>query len=163
MPSPGIYHYYPSGFRVPLNDGQRPDVAADCEVEDLWREYQTENNILLNWDFHKRVIKAAKRLIGSYPLWVNDQKENPQLSLGQMRFVQDNTNFILRGRRELHIESHVMIIAMEKASGKNQKFKSPIVEELSYRDTDLICQWVKQPRGLEDLLHSLKLIFGTSV
>jgi hypothetical protein len=163
MPSPGVYHYYPSGFRVALQDDYRPEVVADCDVEDLWREFQAKEGILLQWDFHKRVIKAAKRLFGNYPTWVADQSDNQQLSLAQKRFTQDSTNFILRGRREIHIESHVMLIAMEKQTGKNQKFKSPIVEELSYRDTDLICQWTKQPHGIEDLLRSMKIFFGTEI
>lgn len=146
-----------------LQDGVRPEVAADCDVEDLWREYTNDSTVLLKWDFHKRVIKAAKRLFGNYPTWAYLQDDNQQLTLAQKRFVQDCTNFILRGRREINIESHVMLISMEKQSGKSQKFKSPIVEELSYRDTDLICQWTKQPHGIEDLLRSLKIYFGTEL
>lgn len=161
MSSPGVYQYFPTGFRIPIGDGVRPEVLADCEVMDLWVLSQKDDTVYLSWDFHKRVINAAKRLFGNYPLWVIAQEDNPQLSLAQKRLIKDTSNFILRGQRLIGLDSHEMLIGMERSSGKPVKFDDTLRDAMCYRDTDLIASWVRQPNGLYDLLYTLRLVFGS--
>ena len=161
MSSPGVFQYFPTGFRIPIGDGVRPEVTADSEVMDLWTLFQNDNSATLSWDFHKRVIKAAKRLFGNYPLWVIAQEGNPQLSLAQNRLIKDTSNFILRGRRLLSLDSHEMLIGMERGSSKSVKFDDTLRDDMCYRNTDLIASWVRQSNGVYDLLYTLRLMFGS--
>lgn len=161
MSNPGVYQYYPSGYRTPIGSGVRPDVIGDSEIDALWQEYRTNDQVVGTWDFQKRLIEAAKRLYGNIPLWLIAQQDNPQITPAQKYLLKDTVNYVLKGRREVDLTAHDMMITMERASGSTVVFKDKLADGLNYKSNDLIAQWTRQPTGVMDLLYTTHLVFGS--
>lgn len=140
--------------------------VRDERVRDLMLEFTTFPTRTVYWDFRKRVIAEAKRLLGGNYNWFILQDNNAERVDWNYKFLIDTIRFIATGRRQLDIHSWPMMLTDEPPTGLQligdrndiaQMFKQLA---LSTSVDAMIQKWVSHPKGFDDLMYTLDMLFG---
>lgn len=140
--------------------------VRDERVRDLYLEFTTFPTRTVYWDFQKRVIAEALRLFSGNYNWFILQDNNAQRVDWNYKFLLDTIRFIATGRRELSIHSWPMLVTDEPPAGlqliggREDVAKLFKTLALATSTEAMLQRWVSQPRGFEDLMYTLNLLFG---
>jgi hypothetical protein len=163
---------------VKVNAFKKPNGVDDYnhEVAALYASYIKRSADSTSFEFRDKVLHAALRAFGTpnFRFWFEAQFQSPVLSDLHYRFLDDTLKFIQGGRREMSLETWGAIVSIannDEGSGKLSEFANEFFGISSggvnryARDASLIdtiqC-WCSQPNGIEDLLGTLHLLFGTT-
>lgn len=146
------------------------DAIRDAEVFDLFQEYTVFPTRAPYWEFRRKVITAAQRLFGGNYNWFLLQDNNASRSDYNYEFLLDTVRFIATGQRRMSIHTWPMLVSDEPAAGlalvNNRKDIARLFQQL-YLNTSaegMIQKWMSQPKGFDDMMFTLHLLFGkTSV
>lgn len=133
----------------------------------LYREYTGAATQVANWEFRKRIIGLAVKMFGNRGNWFIEADNEPTIQDYNYEFILDTVRFIATGQRRISIHAWPDLI------GHNQPDAIPRehteVRKL-FRDlalaTDtasLIQQWCSKPRGIDDLMLTMNILFGNRV
>lgn len=135
-----------------------PDVVA------LYNEFIAPGAQVKNWQFRKRVIQLAVKLISGGSNWFIAVDEDRRVQEYNYEFILDTVRFIATGRRRTSIYSWPLLISspeenvLAKEHGEVRKLFKELALTTSH--TTLIQKWCEQPGGIDDLMFSLNIIFG---
>lgn len=140
--------------------------VRDERIRDLYLEYTTFPTRAVYWDFQKRVLQEALRLFGGNYNWFIMQDTNAQRTDWNYKFLLDTIRFIATGRRELSIHSWPMMITDEPVAGQQliggradiQKLFKTLA--LATSTEAMLQKWCMQPKGFDDLMFTLHILFG---
>lgn len=139
---------------------------GDAGVQTLYELYEDRSTNTASWRYRKRVLKCALFLFGDFATWYEDQKRNPQISGYNQEFLKDTLSFIHGGERLMTPAVWMDLLGDSGTLGKvvHPSALNPSRVELGRGETtvQVIQQWVSRPRGAEDLIQTLYLLFGQS-
>lgn len=140
---------------------------GDAEVQELYMQFTHFPTQTVYWEFRKKVIDAAKRLFKGNYNWFIRQDANPLIESYNYQFLLDTVRYIATGHRRFSIHAWPMLLATEPSAGAELINGRYDIEQLFKEvqlSTDLdkmIKAWVSRPGGIDDLMYSLHLLFGT--
>lgn len=161
-----VHQYYPSGLRVLVTDGSRSEIRADQELIELLSIYKLNPAVANNWAFKSQGIDVAKRLFGAMDAFLLNNEQNSKLSPSVRNLLKDTIQFINIGQRDVSIDAWSSIMSMEHQNGTlNKRHAVPkdakLLSSLKVPTKDAIWHWVKHRGGFEDMLCTIRLVFGT--
>ncbi len=134
----------------------------------LYEEYVNFPKRTVYWEYRRKVLNEAMRLLSGQYNWFIKQDHNNYVTGYKYEFLVDTLRYIATGRRRLDIHTWPMLIADEVESGltdtmnRNQIRKTFDEYHLSYDNAELIAQWCSHPKGFDDMMFALNLLFGNS-
>lgn len=140
--------------------------VRDERVRDLMLEYTTFPTRTVHWEFRKRVIAEAKRLFGGNYNWFVMQDTNAERVDWNYKFLLDTIRFVATGRRELDIHSWPMMLTDEPPTGLQliggRAEIANLFKKLALSTSleAMLQKWCMQPKGFDDLMQTLNMLFG---
>lgn len=147
--------------------------VSNTEVENIWRQFKSGDKFLNSFGFRKKILQTALKAFGtmSFYEWCLLQVENPYATDMQKRFINDTLNFIQTGKRSVTIASWLTLVnVVDEASSTGSEVQIQIEEFFGTRlpihaqaDKQLdkiICRWLTNRNGFEDLVGTLHVLFG---
>lgn len=140
--------------------------VGDPEMTKLWAEYTHPENHSTQWSYRKRVIRTAQRLLTGRPNWFLEQDRNPLVVEYNYQFILDTLRYIATGRRRIDIHTWPDLVmnypeeGLEDISGRCEIAKVFQDRLLGLKVNDLITRWCRHPRGFDDMVCSLNILFG---
>jgi len=144
-------------------------VDGDAEVAGLWDIYMKGRVDHSGWAYRRSVISAAVRLLGSMPYFVTTQKLNPYLYGYNYEFLLDTLNYIKTGKRKMSIVSWKGLLSENGAPNADYKLRATKPEnnamtkfeaQVKQPTQDIISEWCSHPKGFDDMLQTLDVMFG---
>ena len=115
------------------------------------------------WAFQAHVLDTAVRLFGDFSIWVAAQRANPAMIGHNKAFIEDTLKFIEGEPRELCIENWIELVSQGQGDIHLADLRIPLVQSRlrqSPSTVKALQKWCSRPKGLEDLLSTLHLLFG---
>lgn len=148
------------------NQSNFTNRGGDAEMSELWAVYSAPNNQSTGWSFRKRVLKTAKRLLTDNSNWFIAQDKNPNVVEYNYQFVVDTLRFIGTGRRQININAWGDLVSHAPTGGlKGVSERHEIADifrtlQLTTSVDALIQLWCSHPKGFDDLINSINILFG---
>lgn len=159
---------YPRLYTSRLSEGEGVQVSeGDGSVELLYKSMLDRNTNTRAWPFYRSVLRNAMRLFGDIQTWMQDQSSNPNIVGYNRAFLQDTLAFIETGRREMPVLTWYDLVT-EGGRGYHASAVPATLREnravlkASDNAIGLLQKWIAQPNGLEDLLTTMHLLFGSA-
>lgn len=155
---PRLYRTMVPGPDATLNS------RGDQSVAELYAIYEKGMQDTSNLNYRLKVLDCAVRLFGEFSEWMKLQRNNPNLNGYNLEFLRDSMRFITQGHREMS-----PLIWCDLLSERDEHVTAAhhltmeelhIPEELS--TAKILQLWCSHPRGFEDLLQTLNVLFGPS-
>lgn len=168
MTMPNAVKVFPRGY----SGGQAGSLGAhslrdgDESVAALFREFTSHNNKSVTWEFRKRVIAEAKRLLSGNVNWFIKQDSNALVQAYSYQFLLDTVRFIATGRRKMSIHLWPDLVGSHPEGGLASVSERRDVADtfgalaLSTSADAMIQRWCTHPGGFDDLMYSINLLFG---
>lgn len=138
--------------------------AGHKEVVALYSEYTAPGALVANWEFRKRVIQLAVRLFSGRTNWFINVDSDLTVQEYNYEFILDTVRFIATGHRRISIATWPTLITHNQSESiqKEHSEVRKLFRDLALNsDTvSMIQQWCKQPRGIDDLMFTLNILFG---
>ena len=165
--------------RLSGTDDQHPYNGV---VQQLYKEYSANTNVVLTMEFRERLLRAAVAAFGTHSFWIwyENQFRSPMVEATHLEFIDDTLNFIMCGSRQYHhsvwlrllendtvsrenliVQSHGSVRATQKAAdyfGLTPNKPGPDNHTAMLVKT--IQLWVSHDTGFDDLMRTLHLLFG---
>lgn len=158
---------YPRGYSRRL--GSVPDThihAGDEEIDQLYMTYLKGRVNHQGWRYRRQVISVAARLLRNFGQFLNQQSDNPYLYGFNYDFLLDTLKFIETGHRSMSVETWEGLLMENQPPNKDFKARpnfsvsqSPL-SVIGSKTEDVISRWCAQPKGFEDMLKTLTVMFG---
>lgn len=141
-------------------------------VERLFSQLSKGERNLSSFSFRRAILIEAIRAFGTYSFreWCTLQETSYYFTEHHRNFLNDTFNFIQTGERSYGLRPWEYVLRRENAtiSSNDTKFKyddyfqsfKDIGREVDFSTLATIQRWVEQPKGFEDLITTLRLVFG---
>lgn len=168
MVMPNRVKVFPRGYSGGQADSQPPHYTreGDPQINALYDQYTASNGHTGTWEFRKQVIAAAKRLWNGNTNWFIRQDSNPMVVAYNYQFLLDTLRFVATGHRRVSIHAWPDLLSHNPEDGltrisERQEIADLFTELALSTSVDAILQrWCSQPKGFDDLMVSLHLLFG---
>lgn len=162
--------------RIKANVDINRSYIANTDIELLYEAIYKNAPGIRTMEFREKVYRTALKAFGtnSFFNWCELQLQNNKLSDTHIRFLNDTLGFIKTGTRQVDVHTWDRLIGF---------FNSDTIcikpSQFEYRDyfglgnaallhrpftvVNAIQSWVSQPGGVEDMVHTLKILFGNPV
>lgn len=143
------------------------------EVDQLYNKWSGNYSLIRDMDFRESVIVAAFRAFGmkSFYQWLVIQQGKPKYSAMHSRFLLETMAFIYNGTpRTVQTMQWVALLTASERTNKVMTDLSAFYPPADGRTSgtvgssalvDLIPLWISRPGGIEDLLMTLNVIYGS--
>lgn len=158
---------YPRLYTTRRANGEGVLVSkGDATVETLYEFHVNRTINTTAWPYRKQVLETALSLFGNFEQWLKDQYNNSRVSGHNEEFLKDTLQFIRTGRRDLCLESWIELVAegndLGHAAELTRVSPSDLILKRGETTILLLQNWCSQPKGLEDLVGTLHILFGRS-
>lgn len=140
-------------------------------IERLYKQLKSYERNFTSFNYRRSVLSEALRAFGtsSFRDWCKLQEDSYTFSENHRRFIEDTLKFVATGERNFGLMPWEFTLKQENATFKSRQ--KPFDFETFFNSTatngnkdftvlNLVQLWVSQPKGFEDMLVSLHLIFG---
>jgi hypothetical protein len=161
--------------KVNLFTPQVNSVDANPLVETLYGKWINRAPETTSFEFRKQVFIAALDAFGtdSFFHWYGAQMYSPSYGDMHRRFLEDTLLFLQEGRRTMSLETWAALVTIQDSGERvadlsdcAKEFFGVKVPDAQYRQPqnreipEIIQRWVSHPRGFDDLVGSIHLLFG---
>lgn len=171
MANTSMLSIYPTGI-VSYKNHEHEDFQPCKLIENLWVKYETRNRDFHSRDFYAeafRTIYAFFEPYHGFNAFLELQNKLVPVNKTVQRFLNDTVKFIETGKRDAEVSTWVYLIhesvtqPQETKAGYGQQqdkpvFKGKLSDDI---DTQFLAKWVAQPNGFNDLMWTLRILFGT--
>lgn len=154
-------------------DRTKETVISNSEIETLFKQHIQGKRFTKNFDFREKILKAGLNAFGTkdFYSWAESQTKSPFFSDTHKRFLHDTFEYIKNGKRSFPTFSWMRIIQIKDLSYADGELNYDLDRFFKFvnhasipKDLLSIIQlWVSHPDGIEDLLMSLHILFGSEV
>ena len=149
-------------------------VIANTDIESLAELYRGGDRSIRSMEFREKVLVAAMQCFGtqSFYDWCKLQQESPYFTDLHKRFLNDTLGFIASGERRMDTRAWKNIITVRVPNPNDDrvvyemddyfKMKLPAAVRRPFDVARTIADWTSQPGGFEDMIATLRIIFGTA-
>ncbi len=159
------HHYHVDMFNQPS-----PTIQVNANVEALYSQHMQGTGATLSFDFREKVLQVALEAFGTsdFKHWFISQHRSPATGDLHRRFLDDILAFIVTGRRNMALETWAALLTYSDIDGNITPLTPEVIDmfDRSFgKDqpvslVDVMVMWCSQPNGIEDLLHTLHILFG---
>jgi len=165
---PNAVKIWPRGYSGGQADSsvQYDTREGDPQMVALFNQYTNPESGSTGWEFRRQVIEVAMRLLKSNGNWFIKQDTNPMVQDYNYQFLQDTLRFIATGHRHIAIYSWQDLLTHTPDQGlKDAHSRHDISDQFRNLALDrsieaLIQKWLSWPKGFDDFVFSLHLMFG---
>lgn len=140
------------------------DVSASGNVEELYRLYMTRGANAGKWAFRRRVIYHCALLFGDFKDWLTLQVvRNDNIYGLNLSFLHDTVQYIRTGKRDMNIHTwkELLLDYPDPQIGAASRHRLESFRLLDGEFDNYIGQWCSHPNGLEDMLWTAHVLFGS--
>lgn len=153
-----------------------PEPTASVEIQRLWTITLSNGSEVRSFEHKEEILRVALKAFGCESLlqWIHAQQTSGEYGDLHSRWIDETLEMIYQDRpRTMGYHSWSRLLTV----GGNQKAKtgiSDIAQRLIVEQyprpgrtrgdvsiQELIIDWVRQPGGIDDLMASLYVLFGT--
>lgn len=168
MAMPNVVKMFPRGYSGGEASSQPANYTreGDPEINQLYDKYCQGNSHSGSWSFRRQVLAAAKRLLNGHTNWFIRQDANPMVMAYTYEFLLDTLRFVATGRRRISIHCWPDLLSHNPEDGltrisERQQIAEAFVDLALSTSVDAVLQrWCGQPKGFDDLMVTLHLLFG---
>lgn len=142
-------------------------ITGHPEVVELWRDYTTPGCRENGWTFYRRAIRLAMTLFSTQENFFKAADRNPSIHGYNYEFIMDTVRFIVTGQRNISVHMWPDLVnhsdeGMIDVDRRHTMldFLKGYSSSMDQSTTGLIQRWIAQPDGINDLIHSLNILFG---
>lgn len=135
-------------------------------VNNLYRDYTNDNNLLNDIEFRERIIKVFFQVFDNKNIyeWIVMQNDFAPITSLHKQFILDTFEYVcgIKNSRSTPLSQWISLLTVQDSKkefnlksilGEDNKYvKIPIIELLDY--------WLSLPNGFDDLLITLFVLFG---
>jgi hypothetical protein len=165
----GFHQYITKSVR----SANSPQDANEA-IEQLYWAYINHRADCLSFEFKAKVFKLGLHAFGTQNFyeWFCKQLTSPVCGDLHGRFLQDILHFISEGKRDLPLENWSDLLGFKDGGGIENKISvyaldffgasaQGITRHAKNRALpEVFAAWCAQPNGFEDLLGTLRILFG---
>lgn len=148
------YHYSPRGYCA---------ASPRCRaITDYYVRFHNEEEKREGWAFKREGIALAKEFISARVYdWLKAQELSPYCYGRNRDFLVDTINFINTGKRKMSVQSwRGLLVDGQKECPSCVKKEKPLPRLNARTHSELIAKWCSFPKGFEDMICTLNLLFG---
>jgi hypothetical protein len=144
--------------------------TANLEVTSLWQDVTSGDRGVNEFAFHEKVLRCAKAAFGTVTIadWIRSQAASPTYTEHHHEWIDDTLRYVL-GCTPRQYTYNVWYGLLTVGASDRSKLDSVEVRRWfgefgpykAMSMVEFIGQWCQQPRGIQDLLESMFLLFGT--
>lgn len=161
-----VHQYYPTGYRVLVQDGSRSEIKTDSDLNELLLMYRLNPAVVESFAFKDQLLSCAKRLFGTMDSFLKEQEGNSKLTPNARAFLKDTIQFICTGHRDVSMDAWFSIFSADHHAGNLNK-RQPIPKDAKLLSCmkvpckDVFWHWQQHRGGFLDLLLTCQLMFAT--
>lgn len=144
------------------------------KVSELFKDWSADHTLSKDFEFREKVLTLAKVMFKnkSFYKWLDFQTEHAELTEMHKLFIYDTMNYIASNNPEESrrlepvqwislIKRNLEEVTVEvKISHFFNKEDRSALFHLPGKLTELLTLWISKPRGIDDLLTFLYVVFG---
>lgn len=158
---------YPTGYALPsqARSGVSVLTEGDKDVVALFDEYRTGLAKTNTYEVFKRAVDNATRVFAKDIFWITMQQRNPNLSRMKVEFLADTLEYIVSGKRRMHVRSWLPLLD-DKLGGDVSPIlmNGPVIHSAidvpMMKPAQLLASWLRHKDGVGDLIESTNILFG---
>lgn len=144
------------------------NLSANREVESLWDDVVFGDPAYKSFEFREKILKVALRAFGTRSIfeWIAAQADSDMYTEYHHLWIDETLQYALEGKPRTYTYSAWFALFSCGSSDKSSLI-SPTVRRHFGTDgsrdfsiNDFLVAWVSQPRGIDDLIESLHILFG---
>ena len=147
-------------------------------VSDLYDRLITQTSDMTSFTFKDEIVTTALTAFGTqnFNTWVMLQNSSPFVTREHARFIMETLAFIAGTPRQISLSVWQRILK-KRQENQQPRLETPIDPSAFFRDINpdftfsglqqsrsdlgaIVAEWTSRPRGFEDMLWSLNVIFG---
>jgi hypothetical protein len=130
------------------------------EIDQLLEKFLTTPNLIKDVSFQEEVLSFYFKMFKEIDFleWIALQKNSLYFSETHSAFLEDTAGFIYSNNRKLSILTWLRLVKLEENVPKAKSTKIEVT--LPSTHEEILSEWLASPNGFEDLLVTLKIIFG---
>lgn len=143
----------------------------DQEVQELFKLFHDNNDVILDMKFRELVLRMFYRLFpgSSFVNWVRLQVDQRSVGYMHQRFLIESLAYVIHNRtRETGLFTYYQLLQANQTSRSIPHRANSMAEELSelstshhsFETTDFLVKWTRDTVSIADMLVSLHVIFG---
>jgi hypothetical protein len=147
----------------------------NTRISGLNAEYIRGEARCLSFGFRREILQCAIAAFGTqdFENWYLQQHICPVAGEFHQKFLQDTLHFISEGKRDMCLENWQALLALSEQGGISKDIGDYAKAFFGIRNgvnnryrqntqlLDVLQQWCARPNGIEDLLGSLNILFGS--
>lgn len=165
------------------NTAKEDKYSSSVEINTIWEEVVGNTDIYNTFEFKQRILEVAIRSFGTKTLaqWISVQYKHPDFTESHHKFIDETILFVSTGKqRELTLNNWGIVLLSKSveyntpmytkveseylmAENKNSSYSDNklVKNNVSKTIAEFILDWIRQENGVNDLSHSLYLMFGS--
>lgn len=134
-------------------------------IQEIYLNFITGRVNTNSWHFRSKVVRAAKHNFGRFDTWLKEQADEALLYGRRDDFMRDTLNFISTGRRRISVVNWMDLLE-EDPEMRRDLVNVDLMDQykqygLNLHSTpQIIARWCAQPKGFDDMLCTLNILFG---
>lgn len=112
------------------------------------------------WPYRREVLTCALGLIGNLPRWLEAHEKSPYVYGRRYDFLVDTLDFVKNGKRALPAQSWLELLEDDPAPNRAESRHCELPRPKVFRTEAFLAQWCAQPKGFQDMLCSLNVLYG---
>lgn len=163
-----------SGLSAILDSNDSSTVTANAAIELLYNRLLHKDLLVTSFEFRNEIYREVFRAFGNHDFegWYLAQFQSPAFGELHRDFLDDCLHFVMTGKRRISLTTWDALItlndqpirSMDLSDDANAYFGKRSVRQLSPYGknslVDIVQNWIAQPGGTSDLLHSCHILFG---
>lgn len=114
-----------------------------------------------SWPYRSEVLNFAVKAIGNLNSWLSEMEKSPYVYGRRYDFLVDTIRFVETGKRSLDTHSWFELLEDNVLADRTARVnRDKIPRPKAFRTEAFLAQWCAQPKGFQDMLCSLNVLFG---
>lgn len=146
--------------------------SASLRVCQIWENYTSGAPEVKTFEFREFVLRNAVKVFGRDYLydWIEQQKISPNWDEYHQRWICETLEYVFRNRPRQFSPSNWIALLSATPAKEVRNQDNRLVSEIffdkerigeNFTMTQFFIEWLKQPRGFEDLVESLFVLYGS--
>ena len=148
--------------------GKSSGYTANLEVENLWEDVVAGDAAYKTFEFREKILKVALRAFGTKSIfqWIAAQAESDLYTDYHHRWIDETLKYAVGGVSREYAYSAWFALFACGSSDKDALISPTVVSYLGRNGEkdipidEFIVRWASQPRGIDDMIESLHILFG---
>lgn len=135
-----------------------PDHAD--RFQELYQRVFDKDYDVTSWHYRMEVLRCAMALIGNLNSWIAAHDQSTYVYGRRYDFLVDTMDFAKLGKRHLSAQNWLELIDEDPEPNVRESRHCELPRPQAIRTETFLAQWCAQPKGFQDMLCSLNVLYG---